>query len=253
MDLSAIILTHNNRTTIRQCLKGLAFCDEIIIVDDFSQDETLDIVKKFKITFSKTLKLYQRLLESDFASQRNFGLAKATSTWILFLDADETVTKELRLEILKSLQDKNIKGFYIKRQDKFLGKILKYGETSNVYLLRLAQKNSGVWLSPVHEIWDIKPQTKYLKASLIHHRDLSVNQFLNRINWYSELAAQSLYQKKIKESSLRLFLNPIGKFFYNYLIRQGFRDGFPGLIMAYLMSWHSFLVRIRLRLLWLNK
>lgn len=263
MMISAIVLTKNSSKSIKKCLQPLKLADEIIVIDDYSTDQTLKIVRKFGA------KVFQRKLAGDFSAQKNFGLKKAKSEWVLFVDSDELISVELAVEIQSQVslrgcrcntgrrgnlrKSSKINGFYLKRHDKFLGKWLRFGETANVKLLRLARKNSGKWQGKVHETWNIKGKIKELKNPLLHDHSISVSEFLKRINWYSNLRAKELYQKKVKEGLWKIFIFPIGKFFVNYFVKLGILDGFPGLIMAIFMSWHSLSVRVKLRLSWVKK
>jgi len=88
-----------------------------------------------------------------------------------------------------------------------------------------------------------------LQNAILHYHNLTILQFLERLDKYSTLQANSLFEKKVKEPLCCHFVKPIAKFILNYIVRLGFMDGYPGLVMAWLMSWHSLLVRIKLRLL----
>ena len=149
MKISAVVLTKNEEENIEKCIKSLSFCDEIIIIDDNSTDET---ISKIRMLNAKC-QIYSRDLGGDFASQRNFGLQKANGDWVLFIDADETVSKKLADEIIKQIKvgKAGVNGNYFKREDIFLGKKLKHGETGSVKLLRLAKKDKGTWKRKVHE------------------------------------------------------------------------------------------------------
>ncbi len=244
--ITAVILTNNAEKTIEGCFRSVAFCSERIVIDDQSNDKTVEIARKLKA------KVYIRRLNDDFATQRNYGLSKAKNKWVLFVDDDETISSELKKEILRQMgKDLNqISAFYLKRKDRFLGSWLNYGETNQVRLIRLAKKKAGQWQGRVHEAWQIKGEIKHLKAPLLHIRDLEIGEFIERLNGYAELYSLELYQQGRKELWFKIFVFPPAKFFYNYFICLGFLDGFPGLAMAWLMSWHSLLVRVRLRLLW---
>ena len=245
--LSCVVLTKNEEKYLPRCLRTLKFCDEIVVVDDFSQDKTVAIAKKFGA------RVFQRRLNNNFAAQRNFGLQKAKGDWVLFVDADEEVTPQLRKELLQSIKVGKYDGFYLGRQDYFLGKRLRFGETARVKLLRLAKKGKGQWRMPVHEVWRIKGKIGELKNPLLHRRHLTVAQFVDKLNFYSSIRAQQLYRQGVRSSWLTILAYPLGKFFYNYFWRLGFLDGQVGFVMAVLMSIHSFLVRAKLYLLWLNK
>ncbi|HWA51919.1 MAG TPA: glycosyltransferase family 2 protein [Patescibacteria group bacterium] len=233
--ISAVVIAKNEEGNIENCLKNLNFCDEIIIIDDYSADNTAKIAKNF------TTKIYKRHLNYNFAAQRNYGLTKASCEWILFVDADEIVSNTLKAEILLKISQENINGFYIKRRDIFLDRELKFGETGNVKLLRLAKKDSGKWKRKVHEYWNIKGQTQELGSYLIHDKKQNLFEFVNKLNDYSTLHAQENEKENKKSNMFKIVLYPFLKFVDNYFLKLGFLDGIPGFINATLMSFHSFL------------
>ncbi|MBI5127741.1 glycosyltransferase family 2 protein [Candidatus Roizmanbacteria bacterium] len=251
MKLSAVILTKNEDKNIERCLKSLDFVDEVIIVDDYSDDKTLEIIQKIDVGVGHdrpVFKVIQRKLNGDFAGQRNFGISKANSDWVLFIDADEEVTKELRNEILEHLQvDKE--AFYLKRRDFFWGKELKYGELKQIRQLgfiRLIRKNSGQWLGNVHEVFHTAKKTGQLNGFINHYPHPNLKEFIKDINYYSSLRAEELNRLNIKVNILEIIFVPALKFIFNYLINFGFLDGVQGFTYAFMMSFHSFLVRSKL-------
>lgn len=244
--ISAIVLTKNEEKNIAACLESISWCDEIIVIDDNSEDKTVEIAKKLGA------KVSIRSLQDNFASQRNFGLEQAKGDWILFLDADERISQALWYEIMAKTNApfSPYAGYYIKRTDTMWGKQLKYGETGNIKILRLAKKDTGRWEGSVHEIWKVKGKTDILQNALMHYPHQSVKEFLHEINYYSDLRAQELRKKKVSVSWFTIILYPKAKFILNYIFKGGFLDGLPGLIFAFMMSLHSFLVRGKLWLLW---
>lgn len=250
--ITAIILVKNKEKYILECIKSLSFCDEILIIDDNSTDDTIKIVDSLA---SKKTKIIPHNLDNNFSQARNFGLQKARNEWILFVDSDEVISDALAYEISNVVntagQDmENFNGFYIKRQDIMWGKKLKYGETGNIKLLRLARKNDGEWVGIVHEKWKIKGKVGTLMNPIVHYSHPTIADFLKKINFYSTLRAEELYLKKIKTNILSLILYPSSKLILNVIFRRGFLDGTPGLIQALLMSFHSFLVRGKLWTKW---
>lgn len=266
--ISAVVLLKNEAENIEKCLTSLLWCDEIIVVDDYSTDKTIELVHKvLKVhKVHKVYKVLQRKLKGDFAAQRNFGLEKATGDWVLFIDADEIVTRELQHEIKTkifpqsgihdavvthkfvnsigtNLKTGSISGFYLKRRDWFLGRWLKFGETSNVKLLRLARKNAGRWQGRVHETWEVKGKVGELKNPILHYPHQTIAIFLKDINWYTDVVAQYWLEEGKRVKIWEIIFYPLGKFLQNYISRLGILDGIPGLIMAFMMSFHSFLVR----------
>ena len=242
--ISAIILTKNEENTIVDCLESVSWCNEIIIIDDYSTDRTLEVIK----SFNPGAKIIQRKLDGDFASQRNFGLEKAKNDWILFVDADERLSNGLKGEIQDFLEEKNKKydAFYLIRKDIMWSKELKHGEVGNIRLLRFGKKDSGEWKGKVHEIWEVKGSIGVLKMPLYHYPHQTVEEFLREINSYTDLRAKELFERGEKVGFLKIIFYPLLKFKVNYFLKMGFLDGIEGLVFAVMMSFHSFLVRAKL-------
>lgn len=240
MKLTAIVLTHNNEAILKRSLDSLKFADEVIVVDDNSTDGTLQIAK------SLGAKTSVHDLHNDWAQQRNFALTKANGEWVLFLDSDEVVSGELEKEIsarLKNPQD-SVQGFFLKRYDSFFGRELRFGETGNVRLLRLAKRNVGKWENAVHEVWKIAGEVAFLKNPILHYPHQTLLEFGLDIDRYSSLAAKE-FAKTRRFASWQTIVLPIGKFISNFLFKLGFLDGFPGFTVAFMMSLHSLIVRIK--------
>lgn len=240
--ISAVVITKNEEETITDCLKSLSWCDEIIIVDDFSNDKTLGVIKNLKL---KT-KIFKRRLNSDFAAQRNFGLEKAKGEWVFFVDADEKISPSLRDEIKQRTKNSRTDAFFLKRRDIFLGRELKHGENGNIKLLRLARKSSGKWKRKIHEYWNVSGETGELKNSIIHIKSENLKEFVDKINKYSTFHAEELKIEGKRGNVIKVIFWPSGKFIVNYFFRLGILDGKPGFIMASMMSLHSFLSWIKL-------
>lgn len=173
---------------------------------------------------------------TDFAKERNLLLENAKGEWVLFVDSDEEVTKELEEEILEQVQDDMVDGYYIRRRDFFFGRWLHFGETGNIKLLRLGKKGTGKWVRKVHEYWDIKNAGE-LKNPLLHYPSLTIE----KINRYSEIDAKEFNSFSYPE----VLFKPVGKFIQNYFLRLGFLDGIPGFVHAFTMSLQSLVVRVK--------
>ena len=242
--ISVVILTKNEEENIARCLESVRWCNEIIIVDDNSTDRTIEIAKKYKTA------IYSRTLNNDFSSQRNFGLSKCKNEWMLFLDSDEVISDPLVYEMQNaiSLKDQNLRnfnGFYLRRSDFMWGKRLEHGET-NIKLLRLGRKGTGIWKGMAHERWNIEGLVGNLINPILHYPHRNLEEFLREINFYTDIRAKELKDKNVKVFFWSILLYPIGKFLVNYFIRGGFLDGIHGLVIAITMSFHSFLVRGKL-------
>jgi len=247
VNISAIIITKNEEENIGKCLDSLKFTDEIIIIDDFSSDNTRKIAK------SRGVEVFKRHLNNNFASQRNFGLKKAKSQWILFIDADEIVSPLLSKEIVRRVKESSFSGFFIPRKTLFFNKQLNLNDKpaqdwsfGSIKLIRLAKKNSGLWQGKVHEIWKIKGEIGQLKSPILHQSYQSITQALEKINLYSSIKAKSDFEAGKNTSLSEIVLFPIAKFFKNFIFQLGFLDGARGVIFCLLMSLHSFLTKTKL-------
>ena len=237
MNLSAVVLTRNEEDNIKECIDCLDFCDEVVIIDDNSSDKTVILAEKLGA------KIYSRKLGTNFAAQRNFGLNKAQGKWVMFVDADERVTENLRNEIIQIINDPlvNYLGFYIKRADYMWGRKLTYGETANVKLLRLARRKAGKWTRRVHEVWEVRGRTHDLINPLKHYPHPTLADFLVSVNNMSSLHAKANLEEGKRSSLTKIIILPIGKFILNYIFKMGFLDGIQGFIVALVMSFHSYL------------
>jgi len=261
--ISAIILAKDSETTIEKTLQSLTWCDELIVIDDDSSDGTVLLAKKAGAT------VYIHKSNDDFAAQRNWAMEKAKGEWILFVDSDEVVSSELASEISSVIpaaepgssqiktwipgqarNDNVINGYYVKRRDYLFGRWLNHGETGRVRLLRLAKKGSGKWIRPVHEVWNVRGETGELSHPILHYPHPNVAQFIEVINRYSTLNARYLKSQGIHASWWHIIVYPKAKFFMDYIWYFGFLDGTPGAVVAIMMSFHSFLTRAKLYLLW---
>lgn len=238
--ISAVVLSKNEEENVKDCLEGLKWCDEIIVVDDNSEDKTWGVAR------GMGAKVLTNSLNGDFASQRNFALRQAQGEWVFFVDADERVEQELAEEIKEAIKDPSITGYLVKRKDFIFGRWLNHGETAGVKLLRLARKGAGRWARPVHEVWDIKGEIDELENPLLHYPHPTVEDFLQNINFYTDLRARQLYHQGAWAGVEAIILYPLGKFLLNYFLKLGFLDGMAGFLVASMMSFHSFLTRGKL-------
>lgn len=242
--ISVVILTKNEEKNIVDCIETVDFCNEIIVIDDASEDRTVESAEK------QGAVVYKHALDNNFAKQRNFGLEKAKNEWVLFVDADERVSETLKKEIEFRITKPHIDGYNVRRIDTMWGKELKYGEAGAVKLLRLARKHKGEWVGHVHETWNMRGKVGELDSSLQHFPHPTVSEFLSEINVYTDIRSEELFEKKVAVSGIQIIVYPFSKFVFNYFVRRGYKDGLPGLVYALFMSMHSYLVRAKLWELW---
>src|SRR3989344_7373009 len=233
--ISAVILTRNEEKNIEKCIKSLDFVNEIIVIDDFSEDKTPQIARGNKV------KLLKHSLDNNFSAQRNFGLKKAFSKWVLFIDADEIVTSDLKKEILQNVHLETHKAFYLVRQAVFMGKVMRAGEWGRKKLIRLAKRGSGKWIRAVHEYWDIKGDVGILRSPLLHYPHSTLSELVASLNFYSTIHAAEHYKSGVSANLFKIIFYPVFKFIDDFIFKEGFRDGVYGFVFSLMMSFHSFL------------
>ncbi len=245
--ITAIVLAKNEEKNIIDCVESLSWCNEILIVDDNSTDRTQEIVESFE---NRKIKLIQQSLNGDFSKQRNLAMSRARNEWVLFIDADERVDESLKREIEEKAENDLVDGYLIQRIDNMWGKEFRSGEAGNIKLVRLAKKSKGKWEGKVHEKWMINGKIGELNSPLFHFPHQKLSDFLREINDYTTLRAEELKEKGVRVKTRDIAFYPAGKFINNYFLKLGIRDGIEGFIFAIVMSFHSFLVRAKLWLLW---
>lgn len=245
--LTIVILAGNEAANLRDLLPCLGFADKVLVVDDYSKDETAKICADHKVD-----RILHRL-HGDYASARNAALDRIRSGWVLFLDADERLPEETVKEIKRVIEQEKIQGFYFKRIDVFYGKKLFWGDSGSVRLLRLGRADAGRWLGKVHEAWQIDSAAE-MKHELMHYAHDSVREVFVSVRGYAQIRAKELYENKQYWNLWEQLFYPPFKFLYLFLIRLGMFDGWRGLVMSVAMAWHSFLVRWNLwDLPWLKR
>lgn len=257
--LTCVIIAKNEEKTIERAIASVGFCDEIIVVDDNSTDKTALVAAHAGAT------ILTHVLDNDFAAQRNYALEKAEGDWILYIDADEEVSAELGKEIVETIESDRhslekeryrTTAYYIKRRDVLWGRTLKYGELASTYhtgIIRLVQKKSGSWVGTVHETFKPTGHVGRLSSYLNHTPHQTIAEFLNDVNFYSGIRADELYAKHQKTSAFSIMAYPFAKFIYTYFIKFGFLDGTEGFIYSFMMSFHSFLVRAKLYMMYMKR
>ena len=225
--ITGIIICKNEEDNIEDAIKSILWCDEVIVVDAFSTDKTVDIIKKHSV------KLFQNEWKG-FADQRRFVLSKVNTEWAFSIDADERCTGELESEIRQIISQKDLKenGFLIPRKSFFLNKWIKHGGWYPNYQLRVFRKSSAdVSDRQVHESYTVKGLTGKLKNDLLHYTVTSLSEFVTRINKYSDLSAAEKMDKK-KIGFFDILILPRIAFFKQFIIKGNFLDGTEGLMVS---------------------
>ena len=237
MKISVVLAVFNEEDNLKNCLESVkAFAWEIVVVDGGSKDRTLEIAKQFDAKIIRTNN------PPVFHINKNKAIDAASGDWILQLDADEIVTKELVEEIKKvTALELDINGYWIPRRNFFLGKFLTKGGQYPDYTLRLYKKGKGrLPAKDVHEQAVVEREVGYLKNDLLHLRDKNFSEYQLRFNRYTDLLALQLKEAGVKISPLSfidyIVVKPGFWFFGAYFRHRGYVDGFPGFIFALFSS-----------------
>lgn len=229
--ISALVITLNESKNIASVIDNVSFADEIIIVDSFSEDNTVEIAGAYP-----KVKVFQKAFV-DFTSQRNFALSKASFEWILFLDADERLTDGLREEIQHTIQlPDTVEAYYFYRKFMFKNQPLHFSGWQTDKNIRLFKKSKATYTTErlVHEILEVEGNTSFLKNALIHYSYSDYDSYKRKMINYARLKAKELIRKNIKPTWFHFLVKPTFKFLYSYLIRLGILDGKKGMIICYL-------------------
>ena len=234
--LSAVVVTFNEEERLRACLESVAWADEIVVVDAESTDKTAQIAREF------TDRVFVRPWPG-FAAQKNFGLEHATGEWILSLDADEEVPRELKEEILVVLAaGGGATGYQIPRRNIMWGRWIRHGGLYPDWQLRLFRRGQGRFADrAVHESVDVTGPVGRLRAPLLHRSYRGLADFVARADRYSTLAAEEWFRSGRPARPGDLVLRPAGRFLSMYVARAGFLDGWRGFLLAVLYAYYVFI------------
>jgi glycosyltransferase involved in cell wall biosynthesis len=225
--VTATVITFNEAANIQAALESLAWADEIVVVDSESTDNTAAIARQF------TGKVIVRPWPG-YIEQKNFAAAQAAHDWIFSLDADERVTPELAAEITSVMaRGPGAAGYRVPRVTFHLGRWMRSTDWYPDYQLRLYDRRRARWTGKyVHESVTADGPVEDLKRDLQHfaYRDLAHH--FQTMDRYTTLAAKQMFEEGRRAGFLELMMHPPAAFFRNYILRGGFRDGVPGLIVS---------------------
>ena len=235
MNLSLVLITKNEEKNIAKCLSAVKdLVNEIIIVDSGSTDDTIEIAKKYGA------KIFKREFDS-FSNQKNYALSLATNTWILHLDADEVLSKELKQEIEQVLPDTKYDGFFLTRTNFFLGRRMKHSGLAKENRIRLAKKELSEYTGGViHEELKVKGNIGKLNNIFYHYTCPNLDNYFEKFDNYTTLGAIKMFQNNKNFHITDVVFRPPIDFIKKYLFKLGFLDGFEGFIWAMLGAFSTF-------------
>ena len=236
LDLSVVIITKNEEDNIADALESVKWADDVVVVDSGSTDATLDIARRY------TSRVSTRDWEG-YGAQKNHATGLAANDWVLSLDADERVSPELAAEIKTlMLSAPPMQGYRIPRTTRYLGRWVRSTDWYPDHQLRLYDRRVARWNTRyVHESVTVDGRVGKLRSELRHYAYRDLSHHLSTIDHYTTLAMKQMVSEHQRASALDLVFHPPLAFLRNYVLRLGFRDGVPGLIISLTNSYYVLL------------
>lgn len=225
--ISALILAKNEERNIEECIKTVLFCDEVLVIDDFSTDKTKEIAE------SLGARVMQRSMAGDWGGQQTFAIQNAKYEWVLFVDADERISEPLAKEIRAVVNNGKQNAYWIRRANKFHFNEATHGILRPDYVNRLFPAKNSYVEGYVHPEIKAPYPNKKLKHVMYHYTYDNWDQYFGKFNNYTRLAAEK-YKKNGKSCSFfrDIVLRPLWAFFKIYILNLGFLDGKLGFIFS---------------------
>jgi len=229
--LSIVTITKNEEANIRSCLESIKWADEIIVIDDYSKDSTVNICREY----TDNIFLNEFL---GFGEQKQFGVDKAKGEWVLVLDADELVSLDLRNEIMDVVSsDTPFNAFNVTRKNFYAGKQIKHCGW-NEPVIKLFRKSKAKFdLRKVHEGVEVSGGIGFLNHSLLHYSYTGITQHMEKLNLYTTLEAKVYFDEGLRINPFNYFIyffvKPLFVFFRKFLLMAGFLDGREGCIISF--------------------
>jgi glycosyltransferase involved in cell wall biosynthesis len=238
MKISALVHTKNSAGTIEQALKSVAWADEIVVIDAHSTDDTVAICKEY----TDTIFMFDDDIEY-VEPARNFGISKATSDWIVILDADEEIPETLAKKI-KKLTEMDTDVWELPRKNMLFGHWVKNAGWWPDYNVRFFRNGFVDWPKQIHAQPETRGKRQQLPAeedlAILHHNYPSVSEFISRMNKYTSITVAE--KRGASGSALTAFWN---EFQSRFLAKNGYNDGIVGLHASILQSCYEAVIRIK--------
>lgn len=242
--ISVVVSAWNEEEKLARCLSSVKWATEIIVVDNSSTDATARVAKKF------TQHVYKRPNHPMLNVNKNFGFEKATSDWLLSLDADEEIPPELGSEIQSVIRGDTSPyvGYWLPRKNIIFGKWIEHGLWWPDKQLRLFRRGKGKFpCKHVHEYLEVEGQTADLKHPFVHYNYESISQFVRKMDTlYTESEVQKLIRTEYQITWYDALRFPVSDFVKTYFAQEGYKDGLHGLVLSILQAFYSFVVFAKL-------
>lgn len=251
-NISALIAVKNEEKNIRRCLESVKWADEIIIVDSNSTDKTLDIARKYNPVIYQFKKKGYLLRE-----KLNFGINKAKKDWVMIVDADEEVTPELKMEILKKINNAKDNAFTVNFKTFAFGRFFNGELWSGSEIIRFFRRGKAIYkdIQP-HSILSVKGSVGMLNGSINHYVYTDTKSFIKKTEKYTTMSAPFiaknmkggiLQKKSYKINPYSRFIEPLLFVFWIFIIKKEYKDFLVGLWLSLLMGYYLYLERRKVK------
>jgi glycosyltransferase involved in cell wall biosynthesis len=229
-----LITSFNEAENIERCLESVTGFGEVVLVDSFSTDTTVEIARRYPVT------VYSRPYRSA-ADQKNWGLGVLGHDWVLILDADEVLTEGLRAEI-ELLDPRRGDGYWIRRSSVYLGRKIRGCGWQRDKVLRLFDRRRGRYQEVfVHEEVSMDGRVEILDQRLLHYPYRDIHQHFEKINEYSSRGARDYVERGGRFPLWNMLVHPPFRLLRMYVFQLGVRDGREGVILCLLSAYSVFL------------
>ena len=227
--LSVAVITQNEADNLPDCLKSVAFADQIVVVDSGSTDDTVKIASDFGCD------VFVESWRGGFGAQKQFAIDQCRQSWVLVLDADERIPPETASKIKQIISTIDIKtaGYSFPRKNFFQGRWIRHAGWWPDRIIRLFQKNLGhMTTATVHEAIEVNGSVEALDVPIEHFTESNLSSILLKIDKYSSLGAREAFAEGKKASNWSAVCRASLVFFQDYILRLGILDGPQGLTLA---------------------
>lgn len=239
--ISGIIITKNEEEMIEDCVKSLSFCDEVIVVDSYSTDNTVSITERLgaKVVQTKF---------TDFSAVRDFALSLSLGDWILYLDADERATDEFKQELVETIKNyregSGIGGYFIRRKNFYYGRDWNYIDR----VQRLFYRKFFIgWEGKVHETPRIKGKFGKIKSPVLHYTHRDLTKMVEKTNEWSEFEAELRFKAHHPKMNLFRFVRVmLTSFVKSFFFEKGYKNGTAGLVEGIYQAFSMFITYAKL-------
>lgn len=231
------IVCFNEEQNLGPCLESAKWMDEIVVVDSFSTDSTIQIAKQY------TERFFQRPWKG-FGDQKNYAVDQVSTDWVFILDSDERISVELQAEIEEVLSASSKDGpvaYYVPRHNYYFGSLVLHAGCYPDYQLRLFRRGIGhLDDAEPHNKFMFSGDSAYLSCPLVHHTRPTLQSYFEKFSNFTTLAAQDRSRTKRHVRDTDLLFRPVFTFLKYFLVRKGYLDGMPGFLVSALSSMYTF-------------